>query len=59
MEHLIAERLEVVHQLLSAVRPKLDALAEALLRDETIGEEALGRILGPRPAAPVDLPSPA
>ncbi len=58
VEHLIAERLEVVRQLLSAARPKLDALAEALLRDETIGEDALGRILGPRPAAPVELPSP-
>src|SRR5439155_5157485 len=58
VEHLIAERLEVVRQLLSAARSKLDALAEALLRDETIGEDALGRILGPRPAAPVELPSP-
>jgi cell division protease FtsH len=57
VEHLIAERLEVVRQLLSAGRAQLDSLAEALLRDETIGEDALGRILGSRPAAPVELPS--
>jgi cell division protease FtsH len=56
MEHLIAERQEVAHQLLSAARLKLDALAAALLTDETIGEDALIRILGPRPA-PVDMPS--
>jgi cell division protease FtsH len=59
VEHLIAERLEVVRQLLSAARAQLDALADALLKDETIGEDALGRILGPRPVAPVELPSPA
>jgi cell division protease FtsH len=59
VEHLIAERLEVVRQLLSAARAQLDSLADALLKDETIGEDALGRILGPRPAAPVELPSPA
>jgi cell division protease FtsH len=59
VEHLIAERLEVVRQLLSAARAQLDSLADALLKDETIGEDALGRILGPRPVAPVERPSPA
>jgi cell division protease FtsH len=49
VEHLIAERQEVVRQLLSAERVKLDTLAEALLTDETIREDALIRILGPRP----------
>jgi cell division protease FtsH len=49
VEHLIAERQEVVRQLLSNARGKLDRLAEALLRDETIGEDALVHILGPRP----------
>jgi hypothetical protein len=53
---VIAERLEIVRQLLSGARPKLDALAEALLKNETIGEDALGHMLGPRPA-PVELPS--
>ena len=54
MEHLLAERQETVRQLLRAARPKLDALAEALLTDETIREDALTRILGPRPA-PVEI----
>ncbi len=53
LEHLIAERQEAVRQLLSAARPKLDALAAALLADETIGEDALVRLLGPRPVAVV------
>ena len=59
VEHLIAERLEIVRQLLSAARAQLDSLADALLKDETIGEDALRRILGPRPAAPVELSPPA
>jgi cell division protease FtsH len=49
VEHIIAERQEVVRQLLSNARGKLDRLAEALLSDETIGVDALVRILGPRP----------
>jgi cell division protease FtsH len=56
VEHLIAERQEAARQVLSAARLKLDALAAALLTDETVGEEALLRILGPRPA-PLDIPS--
>jgi peptidase M41-like protein len=55
VEHLIAERQEAARQVLSAARVKLDALAAALLTDETVGENALVRILGPRPA-PVDMP---
>jgi cell division protease FtsH len=56
VEHLIAERQEAARQVLSAARVKLDALAAALLANETIGEDELVRILGPRPA-PVDMPS--
>ncbi len=56
VEHLMAERQEAARQVLSAARVKLDALAAALLTNETVGEDALVRILGPRPA-PVDLPS--
>jgi ATP-dependent Zn protease len=55
VEHLIAERQEAARQLLSGARLKLDELAAALLTDETIGEDALVRILGPRPAS-VDIP---
>ena len=56
VEHLIAERQEAARQVLSAARVKLDALAAALLANETIGEDELVRILGPRPS-PVDMPS--
>jgi cell division protease FtsH len=48
VEHLIAERQEVVRQLLAMARAHLDSLAEALLTDETIREDALVRLLGAR-----------
>lgn len=51
IEHLLAERQAVVRQLLIAAQPRLNALAEALLNEETIGRDQLGRILGPRPVA--------
>jgi len=35
----------------TAARDRLDALVESLLREETLAEEQLVRILGPRPAA--------
>jgi cell division protease FtsH len=54
LEHLIPERQEALRQLLSAARPKLDAVAQALLADETIGEDGLTRILGPR-LAPIEM----
>jgi len=49
VEHLIAERQEVVRQLLTGAREHLDTLANALLADETVREDALVRMLGPRP----------
>jgi cell division protease FtsH len=49
VEHLIAERQEVVRLLLTAARERLDTLAEALLTDETVREDALVHMLGPRP----------
>lgn len=51
VQQLLAERHQVVHDLLANVPEPLDRLAQALLRDETIDEEELGRILGPRPEA--------
>jgi len=48
VEHMIAERQEAVRQLLSEARERLDKLAEALLVDETVREDALMRMLGPR-----------
>ncbi len=49
VEHLIAERQEVVRLLLTAARERLDMLAEALLTDETVREDGLEHMLGPRP----------
>jgi len=46
---MIAGRQEAVRQLLTEARAHLDALAESLLRDETLREDALLRLLGPRP----------
>jgi cell division protease FtsH len=66
VEHMIAGRQEAVRQLLIAAREHLDNLAEALLRDETVREDALMRLLGPRPSPvptvvvrPLTLASPA
>src|SRR5216683_5016838 len=42
VEHLIAERQEAARQVLSAARVKLDALAAALLANETIGQHFCG-----------------
>ncbi len=51
VEQLLVERQTAVHQLLSEARHPLEALAEALLKEETIGDAELVRILGPRPPA--------
>jgi cell division protease FtsH len=51
VERVLAERQHVVHQLLTEARTQLDMLAEALLKEETIGNEELVRILGPRPGS--------
>ncbi|HEV7138516.1 MAG TPA: ATP-dependent zinc metalloprotease FtsH [Steroidobacteraceae bacterium] len=55
VESLLGERQNVALRLLTAARDRLDALVETLLKEETIGEEQLTRILGPRPA--VEVPS--
>ena len=51
VESLLAERQSVVLRLLGSARDRLDALVETLLKEETIGEEQLTRILGSRPPA--------
>jgi len=56
VERLLAQRQSVVLRLLSSARDRLDSLVKALLREETLGMEELGRILGVRPAAD-DAPS--
>jgi cell division protease FtsH len=49
---LITERCEIVTSLLNGARDKLDKLAETLLRDETVDEEVLEQILGPKKHVP-------
>lgn len=45
VEHIIAARQEAVHQVLTRARVQLDTLADALLRDEAIREDALALLL--------------
>jgi cell division protease FtsH len=49
VEQLLNERHEVAHQILSEQREALDALVQRLLSEETVDQEELERILGPRP----------
>jgi cell division protease FtsH len=52
LKELLSSRREVVEKLLAANRDKLDHLAAALLREETVGLEGLQSILGSRPVLP-------
>jgi cell division protease FtsH len=49
VQRLLEERHEIVHSLLTGEREKLDRLVQTLLHEETIDQDALARILGPRP----------
>ncbi len=49
VQSLLTERHEVVRTLLEDAHDKLDALATALLAEESIGQATLERVLGPRP----------
>ena len=48
VERLLAERQRAVRELLSRARERLDRLAQALLKEETLRDDELLRILGPR-----------
>ena len=52
VRRLLEDRHQVARRLLTEHRAELDKLAEALLKHETVGSEALKEILGPRPPAP-------
>jgi cell division protease FtsH len=56
LRELLSARHDVVERLLSSNRGKLDQLAAALLRDETVGEEQLSSILGSRPMPEAESP---
>jgi cell division protease FtsH len=49
VQELLAERREFVRHLLTEQRVKLDALANALLQDETVDTDSIVIVLGPRP----------
>jgi len=51
VQTLLADRYELVRQILEGARDKLDALVRELLEDETIDQDDLVRILGPRIAS--------
>jgi cell division protease FtsH len=53
IQQLLAERHEVVRNMLTESRDKLDQLVEVLLREETIDQDDLTKILGPRVYEPV------
>jgi cell division protease FtsH len=58
VQRLLDDRHEVVRQLLTEHREDLDRLADALLHEETLDQEAIAKILGPRtePSSEVERP---
>ncbi|HLY37450.1 MAG TPA: ATP-dependent zinc metalloprotease FtsH [Candidatus Binatia bacterium] len=50
VQRVLAERHEHVRRLLTAARERLEGLVETLLAEDTVGEDRLATILGPRPA---------
>jgi cell division protease FtsH len=56
VQRLLAEQHAYVHRLLTKAREPLDLLAQALLHKETLGQDGLARILGPRPARAEEKP---
>jgi cell division protease FtsH len=51
VERLLNERHDYVRRVLAGARDKLDCLVQNLLKEETIDQDALARLLGPRPDA--------
>jgi cell division protease FtsH len=51
VQRLLEKCHKAVQELLTRERAKLDHLVQTLLHEETIGQEALAEILGPRPPA--------
>jgi cell division protease FtsH len=49
VEKLLSDRQLIVRRLLTEARDRLDRLATTLLKEETVAEEQLAAILGPRP----------
>ncbi len=49
VQHLLDQQHKAAHALLGAARDQLDALVEALLKEETVEQDELTRMLGARP----------
>ena len=51
VQQLLEERHQAVRKLLANAREKLDRLVDVLLQDETVAQERLAEIFGPRPVS--------
>jgi len=49
VQRLVAERHEAVRRLLTEAQEQLDQVVETLLREESVTQDTLLKILGPRP----------
>jgi cell division protease FtsH len=52
VQHILQERYQAVKKLLTETREHLDQLVQMLLHDETIDQDTLAKILGPRILTP-------
>jgi cell division protease FtsH len=57
VQQMLQERHETARQLLTGARDKLDDLVKALLQEETIDQDDMARILGPRPKLAMEVSS--
>jgi cell division protease FtsH len=56
VQRLLEEHHEAVRRLLTNARERLDQLVQALLHEETVDQDTLARILGPRPEPAMEVP---
>ncbi len=56
VQRLLEERHEAACRLLTGARDQLDQLVKVLLQEETVDQDELTRILGPRPGAVMEMP---
>jgi cell division protease FtsH len=56
VQGLLAERHEAVRRLLTEARAQLDRVVETLLREESVTQDTLAKILGPRPPVAEEWP---
>jgi cell division protease FtsH len=59
IQQLLSERHDMVTNLLTESRDKLDRLVDVLLHEETVDQDELTKILGPRIYEPTQIPEEA